>query len=217
MSKDIGQGLSREQTEKIANQLKAIRSNPEYRFDQGKSAYTLNRQQVEGIKQVAELVKSSLPASSAKNAVMKLLDSEVSYFQQISELNQRRNVQIKELSTVIIGPDGRSIIPFAPLPMSKMLLVGWDKEGNEVYYNTDDGYYYTRDSAGGNTFTRFNGNYMDDNGTLHSAEREAQDCGFWQYLYRKFGFDDEHLKFPDSIINTWDLKNKVRPDNNWFE
>lgn len=210
------QVLSKEQSAKFAKELNSIRTNPAYGFERGKSAHSISMLQVQGAKQVMEVIRSSLPASPAKTAITKYLESEANYMQKISQLNQQRNVTLKELSTVIIGPDGRSIVPFAPLPMSDMEFVGWDKEGNEVYYNTDDGYYYTRDSAGGNSFSRFNGNYLDANGNQHNAERESENTNFWQDLYRFFGFDEEHISFPDTFINKWDLQNHVRPDNPWF-
>lgn len=174
--------------------------------------------QVGEIKQVTNVVTKELPDSKAKGAMLKFLESEVNYYQQINQLSQERAARAKELSSIIIGPGGERIIPFAPLPFSDMLLVGWDKEGNEVYYNTDDGYYYTRDNPGGNKFTRFNGNYLDDNGTQHYAEREAESCGFWQWMYRLFGSDNQNLSFPDSFINKLDKVNKGRgpPNSDWF-
>jgi hypothetical protein len=211
--------LTKTQSKKFLNQLESIRANPKYEFKTRKSAFSVNANQVEGVKQVASLVNSALPASSTKDAVASFLESEVKYFQKVSKLNQQRNVQMQKLSTTIFGPGGQPIIPYAPLPMSDMVFVGWDKEGKEVYYNTDDGYYYTRDKAGGNTFTRFNGDYLDSDGTSHDAKKEAENCDFWQSLYRFFGFDKDKLKFPDVFINNLDLKykNKVRPDNDWFD
>ncbi|XHH08869.1 MAG: hypothetical protein ACFCUE_15095 [Candidatus Bathyarchaeia archaeon] len=217
MDKASTQNLSKVNVENFSSQLNAIRSKHSLSFEREKPL-NATLAQVDEIKQVLSIVTKELPESNAKGAMLKFLESETNYYQQVSRLGQERVARARELSSTIIGPSGERIIPYAPLPFSEMQLVGWDKEGEEVYYNTDDGYYYKRDAEGSNSFTRFDGNYMDDTGYLHYAERDAENCTFWQWLYRFFGFADRNLTFPDVLVNHWDSVNgnKLRPDNPWF-
>jgi hypothetical protein len=196
--------LSKEQSTKFFSELNSIHSNKKYAFNRVNSPYSVNARQAEGVKQAALLFKSTLPASASKDAMLKFLDAEAKYFQQIAKLNLQRTLLMKDLYSYIIGPGGTPISPYAPIPFGEMVLVGWDEDNNEIWYNTDDGYYYKRDSAGSNTFTRYNGKFNDDKGEGHDAKELSEDCTWGQWFYRFWGKDK--LKFPDSFMNKWDLK-----------
>ncbi|MCW4030703.1 MAG: hypothetical protein NWE92_13795 [Candidatus Bathyarchaeota archaeon] len=149
--------------------------------------------------------------------MIKFLDSEAEYFRQVGNLNQQRNVRMKELASTIIGPSGQPIQPFAPIPFGKLELVGWDEDGNEIYYNTDDGYYYKRNGAGSNNLSKYDGNYMDSEGTLHDSSTESEDCTWLQWFNRFFGSDSMHLT--DAAKNKLDerFKDILRPNDPWFK
>jgi hypothetical protein len=126
---------------------------------------------------------------------------------------------MKELASTIIGPSGQSIIPFAPLPFSgsDLELVGWDEEGNEVYYNSENGYYYKRDAPGSNSFTRYDGTYMDSDGDLHYAEREAENCTWGQWWKRGSDSDTMHLTDRDKNYLDDKFGDMLRPNSPWFK
>ncbi len=201
---NVQKALSKEQTTKFFNELNSINSNKKYAFDRVNSPYSVNASQVEGIKSAALLVESALPASTAKEGLLKFLDAEAKYFQQIAKLNEQRTLLMKELYAIIIGPDGNPIIPYAPIPFSEMVLVGWDDNGNEIWYNTDNGYYYKRDSPGSNTFTKYNGKYKDDKG----KEQDADGSRTWSQWFTGLWGKHDKLSFPDVFMNKWDMKYK---------
>lgn len=209
--------LDAKQASTLLEQLDAVYANKKFAFNEINSPYSIKASNIEGLQQAKNIVLSTVPESTVKNTMIKFLDSETEYFRQVDNLNQQRNVRMKELASTIIGPSGEPIVPFAPIPFSELQLVGWDEKGNEVYYNTDDGYYYKRDGPGSNNLTRYNGTYMDSDGNLHYAEMEANNYTWGQLFHRYFSSDTIHLS--DAMKNKLDdkFKDMLRPDSPWFK